>query len=114
MAKFFGLVGYAFEAVETKPGVWQDSIVERKYFGDIVRPNRRLDEVEQVNMDLSTSNSISIVADTFANENIFAIRFVEWAGSMWTVTNVTEIRPRLILQLGGVYNGPRAAPSGTP
>ena len=108
MAKFRGIVGFAPGTVETKPGVWTDQIIERVYKGDLVTNSRRLDEVEKVNMDISVGNSISIVKDAYANEHIFAIRFVEWAGACWTVTDVKVERPRLLLRLGGVYNGPRA------
>lgn len=113
MAKFFGKVGYA-ESVQVKPGVWKDVITEYPYYGDEVRPNRRLDEGEKVNMDISTGTALSITADAYANEHIFAIRFVEWAGAVWTVTSVDVQRPRLLLRLGGVYNGPRAEATPAP
>ena len=114
MAKFFGIVGYALSNVEVKPGVWEDQIVEYQYMGDLVRNSRRLDEVEKVNMDISVGNSVSILANAYAREHFFAIRFLEWAGACWTVTDVTEQYPRLLLRLGGVYNGPRAEAPGSP
>jgi hypothetical protein len=107
MAKFFGTIGYG-HSVEVRPGVWQDQIVARKYMGDVVRNTRRLDETDKVNLDLSVGNSISIVADAYANEHFFAIRYIEWAGVAWIVTTVVVEAPRLILTLGGVYNGPKA------
>lgn len=105
--RFFGRVGYG-ETIEESPGVWEDQIVERSYTGEILQNirNRRTDE--KVNSDLSVSNQISIVADAYANEHFFAIRYVEWAGVLWTVDNVEVQRPRLILRLGEVYNGPKA------
>lgn len=114
MAKFLGVIGFAEENVEVKPGVWTDRIVERKYMGDVVRNTRRLDEVEKVNKDISVGNSISILRDAYASEHFFAIRFLEWAGACWTVTEVVVEHPRLLLRLGGVYNGPRAEAPGTP
>jgi hypothetical protein len=107
VARWFGKVGYG-QSVEQKPGVWADEITELSYYGDVVRDARRLSEAEKVNKDLSTSNSISIVGDAQAFENYFAIRFVEWMGVAWTVTEVEVERPRLILRLGEVYHGPRA------
>jgi hypothetical protein len=111
MARFFGRVGYG-GTVETDPGVWEDNIVERSYFGDVVRSQRNLREGENLNNDLSVQNSISIVADAFANEHFFDIRYVEWAGALWTVQSVEVQSPRLLLRLGEVYNGPKpvAAP----
>lgn len=107
MARFHGNVGYG-EAVETAPGVWQDSITERTYFGDVVKNTRKMQSGEHLNDDLSVGNSISIVSDAYANDHFFAIRFVEWAGVRWTVSEVEVQPPRLLLRLGGVYNGPTA------
>ena len=108
MAKFMGAVGYNHGTVEQKPGVFVESIVEKQYYGDILRTSRQLRDGESVNNDLTVGNSISIVADAYANEHFHAIRFVDWAGALWEVTDVTVQAPRLLLRLGGVYNGRRA------
>jgi hypothetical protein len=113
MARFFGRVGYG-ETVEKAPGVYVDDIVERSYFGDVVRNARNLREGENLNADLSVQNSISIVADAYANDHFFAIRYVEWAGALWTVPSVEVQSPRLLLRLGEVYNGPTPAVAPTP
>lgn len=108
MARFYGPVGYSEGAVETVPGVWEETVVERNYQGDVIRNTRRLQDGESINEDISVGNSIAIIADAYANENIFAIRYVRWMGATWIVTNVEVRSPRLILQLGGVYNGKKA------
>lgn len=113
MAKFHGTVGYG-ESVETAPGVWEETITERMYFGDVIRNSRQLREQQKVNDDLSVGNSISIVADAYANEHFFAIRYVSWAGTLWKVSDVEVQSPRLVLRLGGVYNGPKAGAPDTP
>lgn len=107
MAKFHGVIGYG-ESVEIQDGVWEDVITERTYSGDVIRNSRQLETGEKVNNDLSVRNSISILADAYANEHFFAIRYIGWAGTLWTVSDVQEQRPRLILRLGGVYHGPTA------
>jgi hypothetical protein len=107
MAKFYGLIGYGFSE-ETVPGVWADAITEHMYVGDVIRNSRKLQENENLNNDISVGNSISIVADAYANEHFFAIRYLRWAGTNWIVSNVDVQSPRLILRLGGVYNGPTA------
>lgn len=112
MMKFYGVVGFG-KSTEVKMGVWKDVITERKYFGDEVRTSRGLVSNAELNDDMSTGTSLSIMADPYALDNFFAMRFVEWAGTLWKITNVDLQRPRLILRLGGVYNGPRALPSGT-
>ena len=112
-ARFYGKVGYG-DPVETAAGVWEDVIVEYPYYGDVLRNTRKMQEGEKINNDLSVGNSISIVADAYANEHFFAIRYVEWAGTPWTVSEVDVQSPRLILRLGGIYNGPKATTPGTP
>lgn len=108
MARFYGVVGYGVsEEDPTRPGVWEDDILERSYTGDVTRNTRKLDSGESVNDDISVSNSISIVSDAYAIEHFFNIKYVEWMGSLWTVTNVEVRAPRLILSLGSVYNGPK-------
>lgn len=108
MARFYGVVGYVDVATEVSPGVWKDTIVEKSYFGDVLRNTRKLDGSEKVNADLSVSNSISIVADAYAGEHFFAIRYVRWAGVLWTVDSVEVQSPRLLLRLGVKYDGPTA------
>lgn len=113
MARFFGRIGYG-ETIEAEPGVHVDQIIERSYYGDVIRNARNLREGENLNPDLSVQNSISIVADAYANEHFFAIRYVEWAGALWTVSSVEVQSPRLLLRLGEVYNGPTPTVTPTP
>lgn len=110
MAKFYGKVGYG-EAVESGPGVYIDQITERSYLGDVLRNSRRLEPADQLNNDLKVNNSISIVADAYASEHFFAMRYVEWQGVLWIISEVTVEPPRLLLRLGGVYNGPTPVPT---
>lgn len=105
MAKFYGNVGYG-QSVESAPGVWKDVITETSYIGDVVRNTRRLVDGSKVNDDLTVGNSISIVADAYAIENFFAMRYIIWMGARWTISEVEVQAPRLLLTLGGVYNGP--------
>lgn len=107
MAKFHGKIGYG-ETTEVSPGVYADIIVEYLYYGEVIRNSRGLRQGENLNQDLTVGNSISIVANAYANEHFFAIRYVEWAGTLWTVVDVEVQSPRLILRLGEVYNGPTA------
>lgn len=104
MAKWCGIIGYA-EQVETTPGVWSEQITERKYYGDVIRNNRRLQSAGKLNDDINVGNEISIIADPFANNNFHSMRYVEFMGTKWKVTTVDVQYPRLILSLGGVYNG---------
>lgn len=103
MAKIYGVIGYG-KTVETTPGVWEEQITERPYYGELVRNTRRLQTSDALNDNINVANEISIVADSFANENFHAMRYVEFMGAKWKVTNVEVQYPRLILTIGGVYN----------
>ena len=104
MAKFYGVIGYAITE-ETEPGIYEERIIEKEHFGDVVRNTRRLSNAAKVNDDITISNQISIVADPFAYNNFHSMRYVSFMGSKWKVTEVEVQYPRLILTLGGVYNG---------
>ena len=58
-----------------------------------------------INDDININNSISIVADPYAYENFHNMRYAILEGVKWKITNVEINRPRLILTIGGVYNG---------
>lgn len=107
MAKFCGAIGYAVTE-ETKPGVWKEQITERMYFGDLTRNTRKLQSTDQLNDDINVANEISIVADPFANENFHSMKYVEFMGAKWKITSIEVQYPRLILTVGGVYNGEQA------
>jgi hypothetical protein len=115
MARFSGLVGFA-HTVRSAPGVSREQITERgPYYGDVKRASLTMQQGNTVNTELRTTNTIEIMADDgYLSENIFAIRYVVWAGVCWSVTDVTDQRPRLLLRLGGVYNGARPETSTAP
>ena len=103
MAKYYGVIGYV-ETVETSPGVWEEQITERNYYGELVRNTSRFQVSDQVNDNVNIANEISVIADPFAYENFHAIRYAEFMGSKWKVTSVDVQYPRLLLSLGEVYN----------
>lgn len=106
MTRFYGAIGYSDGNVETAPGVWQEHIVEYNYYGSVLRNARRLETDDKVNSDISVSNSISIVADAYAREHFIDIRYVSWMGTLWKISEVEVVSPRLLLRLGDKYNGP--------
>lgn len=107
MAKWYGSIGYA-ETAETEPGLWEEQITERQYYGDLIRNIRKLQTSGGVNDDINVANEISIVADPYANRNFHAMRYVDFMGAKWKITSVEVQYPRLILTIGGVYNGEQA------
>lgn len=102
MAKWSGNIGYACQK-ETTPGVWEEKIIVRKYYGDLIRNNRTLANIGQINDKIMINNSISIVSDPYAMTNFHMMRYVEFMGNKWTVSNVDVEYPRLILSLGSIY-----------
>lgn len=104
MAKYFGAIGY-IEFVNTAPGVWEEQTIERNYYGDFVRNTSKFQTSSHVNDNINISNEISIVADPYANQNFHMMRYLEFMGTKWKITNVEVKYPRLILTVGGVYNG---------
>lgn len=104
MAKFYGAIGYAVTE-EVKPGVWTEQITERKYYGDLTRNFKNTQSSENLNDDINIANEISIVADPYAYENFHLMRYVEFMGTRWKVKSVEVKYPRLILAIGGLWNG---------
>lgn len=113
MAKFYGAIGYIAQS-ETEPGVWEDTSTEITYYGDVTKNTRRYENGQSFSDNLNVNNMISIVADAYANNHFFAMKYIRWMGAVWEITNVEVQRPRLILTIGGVYNGPTARPASTP
>lgn len=111
MNKFYGSVGFV-ESVEVRPGVHKDVVTERKYYGDVTKRSQRWQTSEGVNDDVTISNVLSIIADPYAYQHLVYIKYVVWMGSAWKVTNIEVQHPRLILTIGGVFNGAQAKAAG--
>ena len=107
MARFAGEVGYGTtEETPAGSGVWVDVIIEQSYRGDVIRNIKRNEPGEGLNDDIAVNNALSIVADPYAISHYFEIKYVRWEGVLWTISSVEVRLPRLILNLGSVYNGP--------
>lgn len=107
MSKWFGKIGFV-ELVETAPSVWQatdESIVEKSYKGDVSRKAVRWQNGQNLNNDLIVNNTISIVADDYIMDHYGYMKYIEWRGTLWEISDITIEYPRLIISLGGVYNG---------
>ena len=104
MSRWHGAVGYATD-VETYPGVWEPSIVDRPYFGNLTKNRTNLQQTSQINSGITFNHTLSIVADPYAYENFYAIKYITHLGKKWMVTNIELEYPRIIVTLGGMYNG---------
>lgn len=108
--KFYGPIGYGITS-ETSPGVWTDKIVERNYYGDVLKDYFKVSKGQSINDDIDISNRLSIVSDPFAMNHFHTIKYVKWMGTAWKVSAIDVQYPRLILSIGGVYNGETATTS---
>lgn len=115
MAKYYGVIGYG-ETVENPAGSGKHKLVmsERSYRGDVERASRQIQPGDNLNDDISVSNTISIVADAYATEHIFAMKYIKWQGVRWKISDISVEPPRLVLRLGEVWNGETPAPPSTP
>lgn len=104
MPKFHGSIGFSV-IQETSPGVFQDEIVDREYSGNLIRNTRRYEKGESANDNLLLNNQFSILGDIFTYENYPSIRYIKYLDVKWKVTNIEIQRPRILLTVGGVYNG---------
>lgn len=105
MNKFYGNVGY-IETFETSPGYWEPTETVLPYYGDWIRYASKFQITsESTNDNKDVANELSIVADPYAFQHFSNMRFVEHMGVKWKITAVKPQPPRLILTVGGIYNG---------
>lgn len=102
MAKFYGMIGYG-KTEEVSDGVWEKKIIERPYYGDLLRNSISFQSSGNLNDNVNLSNEISIVSDIFATMNFQFMLYIVLRGAKWKITNVEVKHPRLILTVGGVY-----------
>ena len=112
MSRFFGPIGFVFsKEINEGSGVWEEVPTEINYRGEVTKNVKRLENGTSVNSNINVSNTISIVADPYAFNNLFAIRYVKWLGHYWSINNAEVQNRRIVLTIGGVYNGPTVASS---
>ena len=104
MSKWSGIIGFT-ETTETVPGVWEESVIERKYLGDVIRQKKTVLGGDKLTDDIKLTNDVSILADPYIMNHLRSLRYICYMGVRWKVTDVEPQYPRLILTTGGVYNG---------
>ena len=109
MARFYGVIGFA-DTVETTPGIARDVIIERKFFGNVLRAGVRSVEGDHILPNPALSNSLSLVGSKYAFANVKNMRYIKYEGELWKIDTVTVEKPRMIIGMGDVYTGPTADP----
>lgn len=104
MSKWYGQIGFA-NSEEQDAGVWVNNITERNYYGDVLSIRWKHENSGNTIDNINLSNQISIVSDPYANEHCSSIVYVTYMDTKWKVADVEIQFPRLLLSIGGVYNG---------
>lgn len=106
MAKWHGVLGFAEPEQETAPGVWEPpKVIERPYFGDVLRKKLSMQSADKFVDDISLSNEISVLADPYAMSHLGLLRYISYGGSRWEIASFEQVYPRINLTLGGLYHG---------
>lgn len=114
MAKYYGAVGFYHTYEDpNSPGDWISGIVEKNYYGDVIRNKRSYEATSHLNDSIVIKNEISILANDYAYRNLHEIRYVTWLGTKWKVIEMDIQYPRIILSIGGVYNDTEGPQAGT-
>lgn len=111
MSKWCGKIGLAIcaeEDPENNPGVWTDIIKEVPAKGEIIKTSYRYQSnTDSTNDDISLNMSLSIISNTYLTNNFQSIKYITYKNGVWSVTGVSLENRRLILSIGGIYNGER-------
>ena len=106
MPKWSGIIGYSITQEDPiDSGIYVEKFTERTYYGDLLANDRRFQNNGQVNEDVVITNRLSFVADPFALTNFHNIRYAVINGVMWKVKSVEITPPRILVNVGEVYNG---------
>lgn len=103
MARYSGLVGYG-QQVEVEPGVWDTEDKEVMMKGDLLRQNANIQD-SGINDTVSLNHRVSLIGDAYAFDNYYNMKWITVNGFKWTVSAIELQRPRLIVTLGGIWNG---------
>lgn len=109
--KWHGKVGYVTtEPKEEGSDVYIPMRREISYYGEVMSQRTSYSSGFGSNDNITVnSTKISIIADMYAYDNSQHIKYVEYRNNLWEVTSIDDAqRPRIILTLGGVYNGSKS------
>ena len=101
--KCSGKIGYA-RTEETSPGVYQEIITEKQYYGDLVRSNAQIIDSSTINSSVKLNNNISVLCNNYMTENLGCIRYLTFKKSKWKISSIEVKDNRTIFTLGDLYN----------
>lgn len=86
------------------PGNWKEYRIVKPMRGEWKRLISKWTPGSKVIDDKRVNNQLEIIADSFALANFTQIRSIKWRGLEWSVNTVTLNPPRLVLEIGDLYN----------
>lgn len=101
--KWYGNIGFGIPVNEND--IHTEVITDKPYKGDILENNLRWQQSDKIDDDLNITNKISVIANDFAYDNIGYMKYVELRGNKWKIVSATLQYPRILLTIGGVWNG---------
>lgn len=102
MAKFYDMIGFV-RTEETEPGIWEPIAEEKLYSGEVSQTTARWEDNGRINANLEINHTVSVILDNYIAQNMFALRYVCYAGRRWNVAKISVLPPRMILTLGSEY-----------
>lgn len=107
--RFAGLVGY-IETEETSPGIHLPVETTRKMRGDVLSAktqNSQDGRTTETSLykDIRLSHRFSLVGDAYSFKNYMYLKWIIVEGHKWEVSSVEIQSPRLLISIGGLYNG---------
>lgn len=104
--KYSGLAGFEKKHNEVRPGVLQNQIKEVRIKGDVINYGHSLNPTQGSDQqDVHIRNRLSIVMNPYLRDNFSSLVYVIFMNVKWEVSSFTINGPRVIIDLGGVYNG---------
>ena len=105
--KWHGMIGFETQVEVSddprKATVWKPQIVPKHYYGEVQRIIKREGSGDKVNNDISFNNQFFIISDLYAQHNAYNMKWIEWMGRKWHITEITIEYPRITINIGGEY-----------
>ena len=103
--KYYGDVTFVLQHEDPNaPGNWKEYAVTKPYMGDWKRIESKWTAGSNLIDDKRVNNQLEIISDPFAVMNFTHIRYVKWMGQKWAVNTVSLRPPRIVMEIGGLYN----------
>lgn len=106
------VLGFSEKNKEVRPGVWKMQPEEVTHRAKLLTYNKDYDSGEEVNDDLKLRNRYEIVMKD-KKLDYQDMRYVIVKGTKWKVSALEFLEVRIIITLGGVYNGGQTSPVAT-